>query len=197
MCQLAFEYRSTAAKQISPGTVVSSPFHMAGPDTAQFDICRFGQIWSMATMVRFSERAPRVARSGSRAFQQRRLRPSLRNMWHGLAWTPLATPAIRYEPGTLPALFRPEHPSIPSEGRPDMHLARRWRSTSAWQISSRITQLVCSSSASTTGQKSTDYGLSQQVRTNPAGTLEADVQATLKLGFALHRRMTAKSPEQS
>ena len=37
-------------------------------------------------------------------------------------------------------------------------------------------------------------GLSLQVRTNPAETLEADVQAALKLGFTLHRRMTAKSP---
>ena len=37
-------------------------------------------------------------------------------------------------------------------------------------------------------------GLSLQVQTNPAETLEADVQATLKLGFTLHRRMTAKSP---
>jgi hypothetical protein len=40
-------------------------------------------------------------------------------------------------------------------------------------------------------------GLSPQVRTNPAETLEADVQATLKLGFILHRRMTAESLKET
>jgi len=39
-----------------------------------------------------------------------------------------------------------------------------------------------------------DCGLSLQVRTNHAATMEADILATLKLGFYLHRRMTAKSP---
>ena len=39
-------------------------------------------------------------------------------------------------------------------------------------------------------------GPSLQVRTNPAETLEADVQATLKLSFTLHRRMTERSPNQ-
>lgn len=34
-----------------------------------------------------------------------------------------------------------------------------------------------------------------QVRANHAADLEADIQAQLKLGFSLHRRMTATSPK--
>jgi hypothetical protein len=39
-----------------------------------------------------------------------------------------------------------------------------------------------------------DSGHSLRSRANHVATLEADIQATLKFGFSLHRRITAKSP---
>ena len=44
--------------------------------------------------------------------------------------------------------------------------------------------------------KRADCGHSLRLRVTHAVTLEADIQATLKFGFSLHRRMTAKSPER-
>ena len=57
-------------------------------------------------------------------------------------------------------------------------------------MSEGSTPECCAMHISTRGAET---GPSLQARTNHAATLEADIQAILKLGFSLHRGMTGKS----